>query len=115
MSSVGRWREEQILIVCPGSKTTLAQIGCSELTLPSHRLPTRMFRDGDEWRPYHTYLRKKVVGGVEQEEWVEDVDSDEGAVYPIKGLLSRMASIGATFSLVEYADNANAAIRWPHR
>ncbi|CEJ84531.1 Putative Chromatin remodeling complex subunit [[Torrubiella] hemipterigena] len=85
MSSVGRWREEQILIVCPGSKTTLAQIGCSELTLPTHRLPTRMFKDGDEWRPYHTYLRKKVVGGVEQEEWVEDVDSDEGAVYPIKG------------------------------
>ncbi|KAJ6786730.1 hypothetical protein PWT90_01986 [Aphanocladium album] len=43
-----------------------------------------MFRDGDEWRPHHTYSRKKVVNGVEEEEWVEDVDSDEGAVYPIR-------------------------------
>lgn len=83
--SSGRWREEQILIVCPGSKTTLAQLGCSELTLPTHRLPTRMFKDDNEWRPYHTYKRTKIVDGEEEEEWVEDVDSDEGAVYPIKG------------------------------
>lgn len=88
MSSSGKWREEQILIICPGSQTTLAQLGCSELTLPTHRIPTRMFKDGDEWRPYHTYSRTKVVDGVEQEEWVEDVDSDEGAVYPIHGKLA---------------------------
>ncbi|OAA61440.1 Actin-like protein [Cordyceps fumosorosea ARSEF 2679] len=84
MSSSGKWREEQILIICPGSQTTLAQLGCSELTLPTHRIPTRMFKDGDEWRPYHTHSRKKIVDGVEEEEWVEDVDSDEGAVYPIR-------------------------------
>lgn len=84
-SSAAKWREEQILIICPGSRTTMAQLGCSELTPPLHRLPTRMFRDGDEWRPYHTYQRSRVVGGVEQEEWVEDVDSDEGAVFPIEG------------------------------
>ncbi|TQV98774.1 hypothetical protein V2A60_007525 [Cordyceps javanica] len=84
MSSSGKWREEQILIICPGSQTTLAQLGCSELTLPTHRIPTRMFKDGDEWRPYHTYSRKKIVNGAEEEEWVEDVDSDEGAVYPIR-------------------------------
>ncbi|EGX92954.1 chromatin remodeling complex subunit (Arp9), putative [Cordyceps militaris CM01] len=84
MSSSGKWREEQILIICPGSKTTLAQLGCSELTLPTHRIPTRMFKDGDEWRPFHTYKRIKIVEGAEQEEWVEDVDSDEGAVYPIR-------------------------------
>lgn len=85
MSSSGKWREEQILIICPGSQTTLAQLGCSELTLPAHRIPTRMFKDGDEWRPYHTYSRIKVVNGVKEEEWVEDVDSSEGAVYPIRG------------------------------
>lgn len=99
MSSSGKWREEQILIICPGSQTTLAQLGCSELTLPTHRIPTRMFRDGDEWRPYHTYSRKKIVDGVEEEEWVEDVDSDEGAVYPVRGESPnqprRCASIGA--------------------
>lgn len=46
-----------------------------------------MFKDGDEWRPYYTYKRSKVVDGIEQEEWVEDVDSDEGAVYPLQGML----------------------------
>jgi actin-related protein 9 len=84
-STAGKWREEQILIICPGSQTTLAQLGCSELTLPTHRIPTRMFKDGDEWRPYRTYQRTKIVGGVEEQEWVEDVDSDEGATFPIRG------------------------------
>lgn len=85
-TSAAKWREEQILIVCPGSRTTMAQLGCSELTPPTHRFPTRMFPDGDEWRPYHTYKRTRVAGGVETEEWVEDVDSDEGAVFPIEGM-----------------------------
>lgn len=85
MSTGTKWREEQILIICPGSRTTMAQLGCSELTPPTHRFPTRMFKDGEEWRPYHTFLRKKVVDGIEKEEWVEDVDEDEGAVWPIQG------------------------------
>ncbi|CAI6089878.1 unnamed protein product [Clonostachys chloroleuca] len=84
-SAGGKWREEQILIICPGSRTTMAQLGCSELTPPTHRFPTRMFKDGDEWRPYYTYQRKRVVDGVEKEEWVEDVDEDEGATWPIQG------------------------------
>lgn len=83
----GKWKEEQILVICPGSRTTMAQLGCSELTPPTHRIPTRMFRDGDEWRPYYTFRRTKVVGGIEQEEWVEDVDEDKGAVYPLQGML----------------------------
>lgn len=87
-TSAGKWREEQILIICPGSSTTMAQLGCSELTPPTHRIPTRMFKDGNEWRPYYTFKRTKVVGGVEQEEWVEDVDEDKDAVYPIEGMFS---------------------------
>ncbi|KAK5998467.1 Actin-like ARP9-like protein [Cladobotryum mycophilum] len=67
-SATGKWREEQILIICPGSRTTMAQLG-----------------DGDDWRPYHTFKRTKIVDGVEQEEWVEDVDEDKGAVWPIEG------------------------------
>ncbi|ODA76327.1 hypothetical protein RJ55_08172 [Drechmeria coniospora] len=86
-SSAAKWREEQVLIICPGSRMTMAQLGCSELTPPTNRFPTRMFKDGDgrEWRPYHTFKRTRVVAGVELEEWVEDVDSDEGAVFPIEG------------------------------
>lgn len=84
-SGGGKWREEQILIICPGSRTTMAQLGCNELTPPAHRIPTRMFRDGNEWRPYRTYKRTKIVGGEELVEWVEDVDDDTGALYPIEG------------------------------
>ncbi|KOS18076.1 Actin-like protein ARP9 [Escovopsis weberi] len=84
-SATGKWKEEQILVICPGSRTTMAQLGCSELTPPAHRLPTRMFRDGEEWRPYYTFRRTKTVDGAEQEEWVEDVDEDKGAVWPIEG------------------------------
>lgn len=121
-SQQGKWREEQVLVICPGSQTTMAQLGCSELTPPAHRFPTRMFRDDDtdEWRPYHTFKRKKGGptattatataittntttatnshapkdgdGGDEDWEWVEDPDSAEGAVYPIRGLLLRAAA-----------------------
>lgn len=98
-----------MLVICPGSSTTMAQLGCSELTPPSQRFPTRMFTDEEtgEWRPYHTYKRKKKVaagingsagtgangdgsGAKEEEEeyeFVEDPDSAEGAVYPIQGML----------------------------
>jgi actin-related protein 9 len=106
-SQQGKWREEQVLIICPGSQTTLAQLGCNELTPPAHRFPTRMFKGDseDEWRPYHTYKRKKAgaANGAsdaaaadkataddandddDSYEWIEDTDSTEGAVYPIQG------------------------------
>lgn len=111
-SQTGKWREEQVLVICPGSQTTLAQLGCNELTPPAHRFPTRMFKDeeSDDWRPYHTYKRRKggagagaggaggeakegqqqqQLGGEDEWEYVEDVDSVEGAVYPIQGMFSR--------------------------
>ncbi len=101
-SQTGKWREEQVLIICPGSQTTLAQLGCNELTPPAHRFATRMFRDedSDDWRPHRTVKRRKekeegVVeegkkgkggkGAEDEWEWVEDTDSVEGAVYPIQG------------------------------
>ncbi|TEA20864.1 SWI/SNF and RSC complexes subunit arp9 [Colletotrichum sidae] len=96
-TQTGKFREDQCLIICPGSQTTLAQLGCSEMTPPVHRLPTRMFKDDEthEWRPFHTFKRKKAgVNGVlavdgprtdDEYEWVEDTDSDEGAVYPLQG------------------------------
>ncbi|KAI9171202.1 SWI/SNF and RSC complexes subunit arp9 [Paramyrothecium foliicola] len=99
-SAAGKWREEQILILCPGSRTTMAQLGCSELTLPTHRIPTRMFRDDNEWRPYYTFKRTKVVDGVEQEEWVEDVDEDKGAVWPIQG--GRIVQMDAFLAFLDH-------------
>ncbi|KAM0202876.1 hypothetical protein ACHAPI_001044 [Fusarium lateritium] len=83
--TAGKWREEQVLIICPGSRTTMAQLGCSELTPPARRMPTRMFKQGEQWAPYHKTKRTTIVNGVEEEEWLEDVDEDEGAVYPIEG------------------------------
>ncbi|KAL2148554.1 hypothetical protein VTH82DRAFT_2108 [Thermothelomyces myriococcoides] len=120
-SQTGKWREEQVLIICPGSQTTLAQLGCNELTPPAHRFPTRMFRDpdSDHWRPYHTYKRRKggdgaakkeeegdkaaeAPAGGEEEEWeyVEDVDSVEGAVYPIQA--GRIVNMDAFLAFLEH-------------
>lgn len=78
----------------------MAQLGCNELTPPSKRFPTRMFWDAEAafWRPYRTYTRKKKVEGApigeasEEEEVVEDPDSTEGAVYPLRGMLSVLLS-----------------------
>lgn len=92
-AQAGKWKEEQILVICPGSHTTMACYGCSELAPPTHRFPTRMFRDEEtgEWRPNHTEKRRKLNGsshGAEgQEEWeyIEDPDSTDGATYPIQG------------------------------
>ncbi|KAM7193192.1 actin-like protein ARP9 [Naviculisporaceae sp. PSN 640] len=101
MSTQGKWREEQILVICPGSHTTMAQLGCGELTPPANRYPTRMFKDeeSENWRPYYTFKRRKekstttttngegAKGTAEEDEWewVEDQDSAEGAVYPLQG------------------------------
>lgn len=84
----------------------MAQLGCSELTPPSQRFPTRMFKDEEtgDWRPYHTYKRQKTallgINGtsaqnrdgapkkdVEEWEYIEDPDSDEGATFPMQGRL----------------------------
>jgi actin-related protein 9 len=110
-SQTGKWREDQILVICPGSHTTMAQLGCGELTPPAFRIPTRMFRDEEnpgEWMPYYTKKRKKLspaTGGdgsaaqdatkADAEEWqyVEDPDSTEGAVYPIQGSFSYLTEL----------------------
>ncbi|KAJ4149457.1 Actin-like protein arp9 (SWI/SNF complex component arp9) [Fusarium falciforme] len=99
-STAGKWREEQVLIICPGSRTTMAQLGCSELTPPARRMPTRMFKDGDQWAPYHRTKRMTVVNGVEEEEWVEDMDEDEGAVYPIEA--GRIVNMSAFLAFLDH-------------
>ncbi|RNJ55483.1 Actin-like protein arp9 (SWI/SNF complex component arp9) [Verticillium nonalfalfae] len=105
----GKFRDDQILVICPGSHTTMAQLGCGELTPPAHRIPTRMFKDSDsdEWRPYHTYKRRKsrtdnapASGAEDEYEWVEDTDSDEGAVYPI--VAGRIVNMNAFLAFLDH-------------
>ena len=103
------FKDEHILIIAPGSQTTLAQLGLPESFCPAqHRFPTRMFPapDGKVYEPYKIRSRKKeaVANGVDvemadntdpnlegndNEELVEDPDDDEGAIYPLKGMQMR--------------------------
>ncbi|ETS83759.1 hypothetical protein PFICI_05635 [Pestalotiopsis fici W106-1] len=111
-SQQGKWREEQVLIICPGSQTTMAQLGCAELTPPANRIPTRMFKDPDtgEFMPYYTYKRKKATaanGGDDTKpsdeddyEYVEDRDSIEGAIYPIVG--GRIVNMAAFLAFLDH-------------
>jgi actin-related protein 9 len=100
------FRDEHILIIAPGSQTTLAQLGLPESFTPaSHRFPTRMFPapDGKTYEPYKIRSRKKEVvvngGDVEMggtgeakteeeddEELIELPEDEEGAIYPLKGM-----------------------------
>lgn len=99
------FRDEHILIIAPGSQTTLAQLGLPESFTPaSHRFPTRMFPapDGKTFEPYKIRSRKKEavangadveMGGTaeakqeddEDEELIELPEDDEGAIYPLRG------------------------------
>ncbi|OBR12283.1 Chromatin remodeling complex subunit [Colletotrichum higginsianum IMI 349063] len=112
-TQTGKFREDQVLIICPGSQTTMAQLGCGELTPPIHRIPTRMFKDAetDEWRPFHTFKRKRAdangalaIDGPRTEEdeyeWVEDTDSTEGAIYPLKG--GRIVNMEAFLAFLDH-------------
>ncbi|KAH8203104.1 hypothetical protein TruAng_002737 [Truncatella angustata] len=110
-SQQGKWREEQVLIICPGSQTTMAQLGCAELTPPAHRIPTRMFKDEEtgEYLPYYTFKRSRTSAGNGDEhakldeddyEYVEDRDSVEGAVYPIIG--GRIANMEAFLAFLDH-------------
>jgi len=113
-SQTGKFREEQVLVICPGSQTTLAQLGCNELTPPQHRFPTRMFRDEEDenqWRPFHTYKRIKPGNSTAENnteepeyEYVEDVDSTEGAVYPIQG--GHIVNMAAFLAFLEHVHSA---------
>lgn len=97
------FRDENILIIAPGSQTCLAQLGLPESFTPApHRFPTRMFLapDGKTYEPYNIKSRKKAatngadteMGGAgaemaqEDEELIELPDDDEGAIYPLKGM-----------------------------
>ncbi|KAG4031281.1 hypothetical protein MFRU_009g00710 [Monilinia fructicola] len=97
------FKDEHILIIAPGSQTTLAQLGLPEsFTPPQRRFPTRMFLapDGKSYEPYKIRPKKKdasattngdtEMAGVkedkadEEEELEEVPEDDEGAIWPLK-------------------------------
>ncbi|POS82352.1 hypothetical protein EPUL_006180, partial [Erysiphe pulchra] len=110
------FKDEHILIIVPGSQTTLAQLGLPEsFTTPSHRFPTRMFRapDGKSWEPHRICERPKepsdgdvVMNGTNEEqetELVEYTDQDEGAIWPLKE--GRIENLPAFLALLQHIHN----------
>ena len=94
------FKDENVLIIAPGSQTTLAQLGLPESFTPAQRrFPSRVFQnaDGKTFDPHKITTRKKTNGAdVEmadsgaaeaEEEEVEDPDDDEGAIWPLKGMM----------------------------
>ncbi|RQM06624.1 hypothetical protein DH86_00001261 [Scytalidium sp. 3C] len=105
------FRDENILLLVPGSQTTLAQLGLPESFTPAvHRFPTRVFLgpDGKSYEPHKVRTRKKekvekeaADGDVEmtgtngedakaeeeeeEEELIELPDDNEGAIWPLNG------------------------------
>ncbi|QIW95181.1 hypothetical protein AMS68_000699 [Peltaster fructicola] len=100
------FKDDQILIIAPGSQTTLAQLGLPESYTPArYRLRSCMFaaEKAGEYEPIK--IRKKLQAPApaqpqtngdatngeqpeakaEEPEWEEDRLSEEGAIWPIQG------------------------------
>ncbi|TQS37410.1 hypothetical protein Golomagni_02118 [Golovinomyces magnicellulatus] len=118
------FKDEHILIIAPGSQTTLAQLGLPESFTPaSHRFPTRMFRapDGKTWEPNRIVERLKINSSddtvmnkpdeEQEKEPVEYPDEDEDAVWPLKRTASpafcqgRIENLPAFFALLQHIHN----------
>ncbi|RKF59345.1 putative chromatin remodeling complex subunit [Erysiphe neolycopersici] len=110
------FKDEHILIIVPGSQTTLAQLGLPEsFTTPSHRFPTRMFLAPDRktWEPHKICERPKepsdgnvAMSGTSEEretEFVEYPDQHEGAIWPIKE--GRIENLPAFLALLQHIHN----------
>jgi len=93
------FKDENILIIAPGSQTTLAQLGLPESFTPAqHKFRSRVFlnEDGKTFDP-HKITKKKPEestdgGDVEmtgteavEDVYVENPDDEEGAIWPLKG------------------------------
>lgn len=79
------YRDEHMLIISPGSHTTHAQSGLPESFAPAqYKFPTRMFLapDGKTYEPYK--VKATLKEGTDEEELIEYMDDDEGAIWPLK-------------------------------
>ncbi|RDW64076.1 putative SWI and RSC complex subunit arp9 [Coleophoma crateriformis] len=114
------FKDENVLVIAPGSQTTLAQLGLPESFTPaSHRFPTRMFQapDGKTFEPYKIRSIKKEkaqdadteMGGTadgeskeveEEEELIEYPEDEEGAIWPLKE--GRIENMPAFFAFLQF-------------
>ncbi|KAF1987153.1 hypothetical protein K402DRAFT_462876 [Aulographum hederae CBS 113979] len=110
------FKDEQIMIIAPGSQTTLAQLGLPESFTPARfRMRSRMFpasKEG-EWEPYKVRRKDKQPGeydttsGNELEDdiaYEEDPVSEEGAVWPMAE--GRITNWPCFFALLTHIYNA---------
>ncbi|KAK4696049.1 actin-related protein 9, partial [Lecanoromycetidae sp. Uapishka_2] len=125
------FKDEHVLIISPGSQTTLAQLGLPESFAPARvRIPTRMFpaEKKGEWEPMKVRERKVTksstsngasgygngdvtmddgqAGAEGHEEEVlfeEDPSSEEGAVYPLQN--GRVVNWSCFFALLTHIYN----------
>ncbi|KAF2086569.1 hypothetical protein K490DRAFT_74201 [Saccharata proteae CBS 121410] len=115
------FKDEQIIIIAPGSQTTLAQLGLPESFTPARlRVQSRMFpaEKPGEYEPYKVRKKdkkplsqeesdetndvKKTLGEGQEEETVyeEDHFSEDGATWPmVKG---RITNWPCFFALMDY-------------
>ncbi|KAF2097641.1 hypothetical protein NA57DRAFT_58211 [Rhizodiscina lignyota] len=116
------FKDEQIIIIAPGSQTTLAQLGLPESFTPARvRIRSCMFsgeKEG-EWEPYKVRRKEKAPNGQEngtatngqngtdrkeeEVEYEEDFVSDEGAVWPMTE--GRITNWACFFALIQHVYN----------
>ncbi|TIA84434.1 actin-like ATPase domain-containing protein [Aureobasidium pullulans] len=98
------FKDEQILIIAPGSRTTLAQLGLPESLTPARfRVRSCMFpaEKPGEFEP--NKVRRKdapPADGDSEPEYEEDVLSEQGAVWPIQQ--GRIVDWDCFFALVDH-------------
>ncbi|KAF2872087.1 actin-domain-containing protein [Massariosphaeria phaeospora] len=123
------FKDEQIIIIAPGSETTVAQLGLPESFTPARlRVRSRMFPADakGQWEPYKVRRRQdqpdkpaeaqngapaaddapKTIANGDDDEVVyeEDRVSEEGAVWPIQE--GRIVDWPCFFALIEHVYNA---------
>lgn len=99
------FKDDSILLIAPGSRTILAQLGLQESFTPAHsRFRSRMFpgEKTGEWEPYKVRKKHRTDGnvGAEEDEYEEDRSSDEGATWPIEA--GRIVNWSCFFALMEH-------------
>ncbi|KAF2153649.1 actin-like ATPase domain-containing protein [Myriangium duriaei CBS 260.36] len=117
------FKDDQLLIIAPGSQTTLAQLGLPESLTPArYRFRSCMFPAEKQGEFEPNKVRRKVkssaigsnaegegvvptqgTGQEDEEEYEEDFVSEDGAVWPIKS--GQVVDWPAFFALVSYIYN----------
>ncbi|THW95681.1 actin-like ATPase domain-containing protein [Aureobasidium pullulans] len=98
------FKDEQILIIAPGSRTTLAQLGLPESLTPARfRVRSCMFpaEKPGEFEPNKVRRKDAPPADADSEpEYEEDVLSEQGAVWPIQQ--GRIVDWDCFFALVDH-------------